>query len=340
MPNPQNLMKWAWGYAPPLIIEAAVRNRVFDVLDAGPKTVAETSAATGASQRGLASIMNALIGLELLTRDTAGRYALTEDSAAFLVSSKPGYLGGMIRHTSTDLIPRWLDLPEVVRTGIPSKRVNERGEGSAFFETFVGDLFALNFMPALAAADALGMAGRTGPVRVLDLAAGSGVWSIAMAQRSPFVTVTAVDWPGVLEVTKAIVARCGLADRYRYVAGDLAEADFGTGHDVATLGHILHSEGVERSRELLRKVFEALAPGGTVVIGEFLVDADRRGPMQGLIFGVNMLVNTANGNTYSFEEIREWLELAGFINAGGGSGSGALAPDFCKQALGCVTRGA
>jgi SAM-dependent methyltransferase len=299
-----------------LIIEAAIRNRVFDALDQGPKTVADTSAATGASQRGLANIMNALIGLELLTRDSAGRYALTEDSAAFLVSSKPAYLGGMIRHTSTDLIPRWLDLAEVVRTGMPSKRVNSIEEGSAFFEPFVGDLFALNYAPAIAAADALGMAAKTNPIRVLDLAAGSGVWSIAMAQRSPFVTVTAIDWPKVLEVTRAMVARCGLAERYRYVAGDLGEVDFGSGYDVATLGHILHSEGLERSRELLRKTYEALAPGGTVVIGEFLVDADRRGPLQGLIFGVNMLVNTEKGNSFSFEEIREWLELTGFGNVG------------------------
>jgi ubiquinone/menaquinone biosynthesis C-methylase UbiE len=316
MLNPQNLMKYAWGYAPPLIIEAAVRNGVFDALDSGPKTVDETSSATGASRRGLSAIMNVLVGLELLTRDSAGHYVLTPESAAFLVSSKPGYMGGFIRHTSGQLIPRWLDLSEIVRTGSPPKRVNEEGDGSAFFVDFVTDLFALNYPSASAAADALGIAARTVPVHVLDLAAGSGVWSIALAQRSAHVTVTAVDWPQVLEITRATATRFGMADRYRFVAGDLAEVDFGAGYDVALLGHILHSEGIARSRDLLRKTFEALAPGGTVVIGEFLVDADRRGPLQGLIFGVNMLVNTENGNTYSFEEIREWLEMAGFFNVG------------------------
>jgi SAM-dependent methyltransferase len=288
MVTPENVMKYAWGYAPPLIIEAAVRNGVFDTLDSGPKTVAETSSATGASVRGLTAIMNALIPLELLKRDNSGRYALTPESATWLVSSKPGYLGGFIRHTSSHLIPRWRNLAETVRTGSPASRVNNVGDGAAFFAEFVSDLFPINYGAASAAAGALGVSPDSKPIRVLDLAAGSGVWSIAIAQRSPRVRVTAVDWPAVIEITRQTASRFGLADRYEFVAGDLDSADFGKGYDVATLGHILHSEGVERSRKLLQKTFEALAPGGTAVIAEFLVDADRRGPLQGLIFDVNL----------------------------------------------------
>ncbi len=313
--TPEKVMKYAWGYGPPLILEAAVRNGVFDALDAAPKTIAETSAATGASERGLTAIMNALVGLEFLTRDDAGRYALTADSAAFLVSSKPGYLGGMLKHMSRQLIPNWLELDEIVRTGRPAARVNQESEGTAFFEEFVSDIFPMSYPSAVAAGEALGVPAAKSPVRVLDLAAGSGVWSIAIAQQSPHVTVTAVDWPGVLETTRKTAARFGLADRFRFVAGDLATADFGTGHHIATLGHILHSEGAARSRALLRRTFNALAPGGSVAIGEFLVDADRRGPIGGLIFGVNMLVNTETGDTFSFEEIRGWLEQCGFENA-------------------------
>jgi predicted transcriptional regulator len=98
-------MRYTWGYAPPLILEAAVRNHVFDALEQGPKTVAEVSASTGASERGLSSIMNALVGLELLVREDTGRYELTPESAAYLVSDKPAYLGGMLAHSSTQLIP-------------------------------------------------------------------------------------------------------------------------------------------------------------------------------------------------------------------------------------------
>ena len=153
------------------------------------------------------------------------------------------------------------------------------------------------------------------PVSVLDLAAGSGVWGIALAQSSAHVTVTAVDWPAVLPVTRATVARFGLTDRFAFHQGDLQEADFGSGHNVATLGQILHSEGVDRSKALLQKTFRALAPGGTIAIAEFLVNADRTGPVPSLIFAVNMLVNTDCGNTFSFEEINGWLAEAGFVDA-------------------------
>lgn len=124
-----------------------------------------------------------------------------------------------------------------------------------------------------------------------------------------------MDWPQVIPITATMAARFGLADRFSYVEGDLLDADFGTGHNVATLGHILHSEGIDRSRSLLRKTFAALAPGGTIAIAEFLVNADRTGPVNGLIFAVNMLVNTESGDTFSFEEIAGWLSEAGFVDA-------------------------
>ena len=150
--------------------------------------------------------------------------------------------------------------------------------------------------------------------RVLDLAAGSGVWSIALAQGSEKATVTVVDWPDVIPITRKTVSKFGLAERYSFIAGDLLQDDFGSGHTVATLGHILHSEGRDRSRELLKKTFKALAPGGTIAVAEFLVNADRTGPLNGLFFAVNMLVNTDSGDTYSFEEISGWLKEAGFMN--------------------------
>ena len=112
-------------------------------------------------------------------------------------------------------------------------------------------------------------------VSVLDLAAGSGVWGIALAQSSNQVRVTAVDWPGVLPVTRKTVARFGLADRFTFNEGDLLDASFGSGHNVATLGHILHSLGREDSKTLLNRTFQALAPGGTIAIAEFLVNDDR-----------------------------------------------------------------
>lgn len=312
--TPERMMQFAFGFAPTLLLEAAVRHGVFDALDAGPKTVAEVSAETGASVRGLRAVMNALVGLDLLAKDGEDRYVLTPESAAFLVSSKPGFYGGLFRHASTQLMPAWLHLTEIVRTGQPATAVNQEGPGSEFFEDFVEAIFPNSYPGARALAGALGLAGATQPVRVLDLAAGSGVWGIVLASASPQVQVTAVDWPRVIPVTRRVAARHGVADRFSYVEGDLLDAEFGTGYQVATLGHILHSEGEPRSRSLLAKVFAALAPGGTIAIAEMLTNKDRTGPTHALIFAVNMLVNTDDGDTFSFEEIAAWLREAGFVD--------------------------
>jgi len=90
-----------------------------------------------------------------------------------------------------------------------------------------------------------------------------GIWGIALAEKSPRVYVTAVDWAGMIPTTKRITQKFGVSDRFNYIEGDILGANFGSGYDVATLGHILHSEGEERSRQLLKKTFSALKPGGS-----------------------------------------------------------------------------
>jgi SAM-dependent methyltransferase len=313
--TPERIMQFAWGYVPPLLLEAAIRHRIFDLLDGGLKTVSEIQKETGASERGLSAVMNALVGLNFLAKDKQGYFSLTPESATFLVSTKPSFQGGMLRHGSAQLIPKWLHLNEIVMTGAPAAAVNKEESGGDFFQQFVNDIFPLSYPAAQVLSRHYNANGAAPAVRVLDLAAGSGVWGIAMAQGSEKVSVTAVDWPEVIPVTRKTVARFGLADRFSFVEGDLLRADFGSGHNLATLGHILHSEGSERSQALLKKTFQALAPGGTISIAEFLVNADRTGPLNALFFAVNMLVNTDSGDTYSFEEISSWLKAAGFTDA-------------------------
>lgn len=311
--TPDRIMQFAFAYSGPLILEAAIRHRVFDLLDKGPMTIAEVSRESGASVRGLRAIMNALVGLEFLAKD-GDRYRLTPESEQFLVSTKPSFFGGLIKHTSGQLMPKWMQLNEIVRTGKPAMAVNQESDGTAFFHEFVESIFPMSYPAASALADALNLAETDKPVSVLDLAAGSGVWGIALAQRSSKVRVHAVDWPGVLDVTRRVAERFKLGDRITYAAGDLQSADFGSGHQVATLGHILHSEGECRSRELLKKTAKALAPGGTIAIAEFVPNAQRSGPPHTLIFAVNMLVNTDDGDTFTFEEISAWLKEAGFVD--------------------------
>jgi len=308
----ERLMQLGSAYAPPLVIGAAVSNKVFDSLESGPKTVEQIGRETGASARGLRIIMNALVGLELLRKDRQGKYSLTPESAAFLVSNKPGTLAGSFPMHMRKLIPLWLRLDEIVRTGRPPEPRNQEHPGTEFFSELVENIIPMSYGSAQKLADHLKLAKAKSEVRVLDLAAGSGIWGILLAQKSPRVRVTAVDWAGMIPTTKRITQKFDVGDRFRFIEGDLLEADFGNGYDIATLGHILHSEGAERSRQLLKKTFRALKPGGTIAIAEWLVNDQRTEPAPSLMFAVQMLVNTEKGDTFSFNEIKSWLEEAGF----------------------------
>jgi len=307
-------MEMVWGYAPPIILGTAVQCKVFDLLDAGPKTVDELSKASGNSVRGLTAILNALVGFHFLAKTPDGRYTLTPESAAFLVSSKPGYLGKFVEFSGLKMIHTWLPLPEIVRTGNPNTAVNQQDEGAAFFQELVEPIFAMSYPATQVAGQALGLASAKTPVKLLDIGTGSGVWGIGLAQQSSQVSVTALDLPNVLDVTRRMAARFNVADRFSYLPADFHTIDFGTGYNLVTIGHILHMESVEQNRQLLKKVSGALAPKGTVVISEFLVNQDRTGPPSGLIFAVNMLAHTENGDTFSFEEISGWLKEAGLVN--------------------------
>jgi SAM-dependent methyltransferase len=312
--TPERLMQFGFAYAPPLIIGAAVSNKLFDSLTSGAKNVEQISKETGASQRGLRAIMNALVGLDLLKKDRDEKYSLTPESEAFLLSNKPGTLAGFFAMVSTHLLPDWLHLNEAVKTGAPPIALNQEAAGPEFFSVLVENIIPMSYPAAVTLGQSLGLAGKREPVRVLDIAAGSGIWGIALAQQSPRVRVTAQDWPAMIPTTKRITQKFGVADRFSYVEGDVLEADFGSDYDIATLGHILHTEGEERSRKLLKKTFKALKSGGTIAIGEWLVNDQRTEPLPSLIFAVNMFIHSERGDTFSFNEIKSWLEEAGFKN--------------------------
>src|SRR5205809_3419572 len=310
--TPERLMQFGFAYAPPLIIGAAVSNKVFDTLEGGGKTIEQVSKTTGASQRGLRAIMNALVGLELLKKDRHEKYSLTPESATFLLSDKAGTQAGFFATILPQLVSRWLSLTEVVRDGRPVLAVNQEEPGTEFFSQLVENIIPMSYPSAQALGHHLKIAKAKSEVRVLDLAAGSGIWGIALTQKSPRVRVTAVDWAGMIPTTKRITQKFGVADRFNYIEGDLLEANLGNGYDIAILGHILHSEGEERSRKLLKKTFKALKSGGTIAIAEWLVNDDRTEPTHSLMFAVQMLVNTERGDTFSFNEIKSWLEEARF----------------------------
>jgi ubiquinone/menaquinone biosynthesis C-methylase UbiE len=198
-------------------------------------------------------------------------------------------------------------LTNIVKTGKPFAPI-EREDGEEFFQKLVSQIFPMSYPGAKVAAEKLWLQ----HVNILDVAAGSGAWGIAFAECDLNTKITALDWPGVLKVTRKFVHKFGLDDRFNYISGDLRNVDFGKGYDLVILGHICHSEGAENTVKLISKCFNSLVDGGTLLIADMIPDNERCSAVFPLLFAVNMLVGTTEGDTFTMKEYEEWLENAGF----------------------------
>jgi methyltransferase family protein len=182
MVTPERLMQFTFGFAPPLVIEAGLRHGVFELLNSGAKTVDQVCAETHTSERGMRALLNALVGLELLIKDLRGGYALTDESATFLLRGKPSFHGAFFLLTSEAMLPGWRNLYEIVRTGRPAQQINLERDGVPFFLQFVEDIFPIHYPAAQRLAEVLGVSQATEPLSVLDLAA--GVWRLERRARA------------------------------------------------------------------------------------------------------------------------------------------------------------
>ncbi len=310
-PNPGKIMETAFAYAATRVLVSGVDLELFTHIANGNHTAADIAQAAKASERGTEILLNSLAALNFITKSDS-TYGLTPLSEKFLVKGTPSYFGDFVQHIDS-LWESWGDLTKVVRTGKPFQRV-EKEEGVEFFQKFVSQLFQMSYPCAKSAAEILGMGRTWKGLKVLDVAAGSGAWSIAFAQSDPDTRVTAQDYPGVLEVTKKFVDKFKLSRRFSYLPGDLREVDFGNGYDLIILGHICHTEGPEKTRTLLIRAFKALKNDGKLLIADMIPDDARATSVFPLLFAVNMLVITTEGNTFTMAEYREWLSEAGFCD--------------------------
>jgi 2-polyprenyl-3-methyl-5-hydroxy-6-metoxy-1,4-benzoquinol methylase len=307
--SPMPLMELAWSFTRTQILNTALELDIFTQIDQGNHTAHDIASSLGADERGVRMLLNALAGLNLVEKH-GDRYSLPEMSRTFLSQSSPAYMAEFLRHT--DLItPAWSNLTQVVRTGKPFRQIEAETDRGDFFSKLVSGLFITNKPGAELAAAAV--VGHRKCVRVLDIGAGSGVWGIHFAKQDPHARVTVVDFHQVVEVTKTFVGKHGMEDRFEYLAGDFREVDFGENkYDVAILGHICHSEGPDRTKRLFRRIRQALKPDAQLVIAEFLADEDRKQATFPLIFALNMLVNTEEGDTFTPMELEQWLQESGF----------------------------
>lgn len=309
-PDPRALMEMHFSFAPSYILNAGVRLDVFSHIAEGKNTPAEVARAAGATERGIRMLLDALAGQQLLAKNN-GHYELTPLAAEYLVRGRPNYAGSVLEHDA--ILEPWSRLPDVIRTGKPPHGVEIQKVAEEFFPTLVRTLHVVHRPQAKRLAEALGVARTHDRLQVIDIACGSGVWGIGIAEATPQARITAQDYPAMLDITREYAAKHGVGDRYSYLPGDLKEVDLGEGRfDLALLGHIVHSEGEESSRSLFRRLHRALKTGGRIAIMEMIPNDDRSGPPFPLIFALNMLVHTNEGDTYTLSEYRKWLNEAGF----------------------------
>lgn len=305
-----HLMRAQWAGA---IIANCAQLKIFDAVDLGFRSADEVARETGIQPRAAEILLNALVSLELLTKDEKG-YSTTEESHYYMVSTSPLFVGEYFQARPA-FTQAWQNLSEIAKTGKPGAEINRDETAQQFFPDLAAALFPLNFAYGQRLADYLKISERTEKVRVLDLACGSAVWSIPLARANKNVQVDALDFPSVLEVAKKFTERAGVKDQYNYLSGnwqDIALSD--SEYDVVILGHILHSEGKKRSVELLSHIHGALKKGGSIAIAEFLVDSSRTSPAFAAMFAVNMYLVTTDGCVFSHDELGDMLNDSGFVH--------------------------
>ena len=253
-------------------------------------------------------LVEALAALGSLTYEK-GQIGLAPDIEMFLVKTAPGYMGPMTRHLDT-VANSWNQLTEIVKTGVlPRFAIESDHDDGQFFAGFVDAGFAMSWPAAQLVAKTLGEAND-----VLDIGAGSGVWGLGFATAYPQCKLVEVDRQAVVDkVGRPFAQRMGVADRVSFKTGNFREVDLGQEcFDVALLGHILHSEGMVRSKALLRRIFQALRPGGTLMVAEMIPDDNRNQDTFALSFGLNMLVLTEEGCVFTRSELAAMAREAGF----------------------------
>jgi predicted O-methyltransferase YrrM len=303
---PDEIMGMARAFMESRVLLTALELDLFTAVAQGAPA-AQAAAARGTNAAATARLLNALVALGLLAK-RGDVYSPAPVAARFLVRGAKDQAVDALLHQSS-LWRTWSELTETVRSGRPAPREEMAERGEDWAVTFIA---AMHKGAALRAPLVVEATGAEGIGRLLDLGGGSGAYAIAFAQANPSLTAVILDLPNVLPIAQGHIAAAGLKDRVTTRAGDLHRDDFGSGFDLVLLSSICHMLDPEGNRDLLRRAFAATAPGGRVVVSDFLLAEDRASPRQAALFSINMLVGTPSGDCYTEAEYASWLREAGF----------------------------
>lgn len=296
-------------------LRAALELDLFTAIAEGAATVSELAPKLNTSERGTRILCDACAAMNLLTKDSA-TYSLPQDVAAFLDRRSPHYLGALARMSmQSDAWPHLAHPEEAVRAGgsVMGDDADIEIELPEWLD-FARAMAPMMALPAEAMADTLLLKGIVVD-RVLELAAGHGLFGIALAKRNAATHLTALDWPRVLDVARENAAGARLANRFHTIEGNVFATEFGTGYDLVVIANFLHMLDPDKAVELLSKSRQALKPNGRLAIFEFVVDESRTAPEISAIFAMIMLTATKGGDAYTFEETAAMCRRAGFARA-------------------------
>jgi hypothetical protein len=309
-PTPERVFQIITGGLASCIVGASAQHGIFTALEGNPDTADHLAIRMGISSRGAQALLDGLTGLGLLTLSD-GRYRNSADASAFLVKGKPSYLGALAEERMDDL-RNWQKLPEAAKTGLPVASNTADEADNPFWHALVPAIAALSFPVAQMAAERLGIA-KAGAISWLDVGGGSGVWSAVWLGANKQAQGFQLDWPNVNKIGRAFVANFGVADRFHTIDGDFHTTAFGAGkYDFAIYAHLAHQETPVDNVTVFRRFRDALRPGGTLVVNDFILGDDRTGHPFAMMFAAQMLLVTKAGFTYRKCDYRTWLGEAGF----------------------------
>ncbi len=296
-------------------LKAGIQLDIFTKIAEGANDAGSVAKAIGADQRGTRILCDYMAIAGFLTKDD-DKYSLAPDSALFLNKQSPAYMGAMANFLGTRIHRENFGvLADAVRKG---GCATDRGDNAEahddFWVPFARSMAGLA-TPSAEYIATVTSAAEAKPVKVLDIAAGHGMFGITIARRNPNAHVVALDWPAVLAVAEENAKKFGVADRVTSKPGSAFETDFGEGYDYILLTNILHHFDAAGCETLLRKVHKALKPGGKAITLEFVPNEDRVTPPVAAAFSIVMLANTDKGEAHTFAAYEQMTKNAGFAKS-------------------------
>ncbi len=308
--DPTPIFKLSTAYWDSKVILTANHFNVFTFLADGPLSCDDLAQQCKCHPRSLAILLNACVGLKLLKKEDDGAYSNEPATQSYLVQGKQGYLGDALKY-SDDLFPVWDKLHESIQHNKPAMPPEiQLGDDPERTRHFVMGMHNKALGIGRCFAEEQNLEGRK---KLLDVGGGPGTYSILLAQKTPGLTSNVFDLPGVLEISKEIIHSYGLEERVITVEGDYIKDEFPKENDVVLLAGMLHRETPETFKTLLQKAYDALIPGGMIILNDLFFENDNMdSPPFVNMFALTMLLTSAHGTIHSKTSAEKWLSEAGF----------------------------